>query len=770
MSSARWWAAAACLFAVAVTALVCVLALFDGLPTADAVASVVGAAAGVGSFLLAGVAVVVSLRQAGGPEDARVAQALNYLARVVHRQWTDEAAIRHVLDPDPIKVEWELTARPVSASMSVVFRRAERVSPRGGARELTTLFRRLPRHQLVLLGEPGAGKSALTILLAVGLTENREADRRALVPAIIPIGGWDPDREHLDAFVVAALTREYPFLRADAGHGATIAERLLLDGAVVPVLDGLDEIPPALQAAAFAAVNRAFAGDRPMVLTCRGEEYQRAVEETGQLLPAAAVVEIAPLRVPEIIKYLSAGSVQTTDRWQPVFTHLRKRPRGPLAEALSTPLFVTLARTVFVEPTSEPSTLLAYTDRRAAEDWLLDQFLPAAYRKHPAIRLSGVTTKGIRARHYPLSRARTWLRFLAVHMSAAHTRDLVWWNLASTLPARGVGIAMAALITLPLLGLATVFLPLQYALIAWLPVAVVVGVSAGASVNAGAPQTLTWRLDRSRLRDARPELLLVVIFSVGLFSANGYPGAGIAAAVAGVLLLVVPGCLVASSDTRRAVLPSRVLRQDRLAMIGMTVAVTLLGGAGLALVLTLAGASTKTALGGVLIGLVVGLIFASGGSYGIFLVVRTWLALRRDLPWRLQRFLDDAHQREILRRVGVLWQFRHARLQDRLAGMEFNPGEAQETILVSPSEAEQPAAVRMPPMRERIKWALGALAIGIGIIGVLLWRGWATRNALLTGGTAALALAVMAFYSHDPPEQESVEPDDPAPPEQRANF
>ncbi|MFJ1540022.1 hypothetical protein ACIODS_15900 [Micromonospora chalcea] len=36
-------------------------------------------------------------------------------------------------------------------------------------------------------------------------------------------------------------------------------------------------------------------------------------------------------------------------------------------------------------------------------------------------------------------------------------------------------------------------------------------------------------------------------------------------------------------------------------------------------------------------------------------------------PPRLLRFLDDAHRRSVLRTVGPVHQFRHARLQDCLA-------------------------------------------------------------------------------------------------------
>ena len=54
-------------------------------------------------------------------------------------------------------------------------------------------------------------------------------------------------------------------------------------------------------------------------------------------------------------------------------------------------------------------------------------------------------------------------------------------------------------------------------------------------------------------------------------------------------------------------------------------------------------------------------------------IVRAWLALRRQLPWRFMKFLEDAHQRGVLRQVGAVYQFRHIELQHRLANR--NEGE-----------------------------------------------------------------------------------------------
>jgi hypothetical protein len=63
-------------------------------------------------------------------------------------------------------------------------------------------------------------------------------------------------------------------------------------------------------------------------------------------------------------------------------------------------------------------------------------------------------------------------------------------------------------------------------------------------------------------------------------------------------------------------------------------------------------------------------------SWGRFTLVRAWLALRRELPWRLMGFLDDAYDRGILRRSGAVHQFRHLRLQERLAADHSAPDTA----------------------------------------------------------------------------------------------
>ncbi len=96
---------------------------------------------------------------------------------------------------------------------------------------------------------------------------------------------------------------------------------------------------------------------------------------------------------------------------------------------------------------------------------------------------------------------------------------------------------------------------------------------------------------------------------------------------------------------------------------------------------------------GVASGLIVGLTF---GFYHAaspeFRIITWWLALRGKTPWRFRRFLDRAYDLTVLRQVGAAYQFRHIKLQERLA--ERYRGATAET----PASQKSGAAEKAPPV------------------------------------------------------------------------
>jgi hypothetical protein len=324
------------------------------------------------------------------PARSALDRAAAELAVAIVRQWRAEAEIRSLHRPEPVQLTWSSTERHVAArARAVLGERAggcrNRLTLSGDLTDVVAGFRQVPARQLVVLGEPGAGKSVLAILLTLGLLADPPPGEP--VPVLLPLASWNPRREHLHGWLARKLVEEYPGLANTDAYGEDAALRLVLEGRVIPVLDGLDEIPSELDAAAIDALDQAVAGGRPLVVTCRSADYERAVSQAGTFLARAAVVEIEPVEIEDAIEFLTARQRLGETRWEQVIERLRQDPDGALAQALRTPLMVDLARTAFAHPATDPGELCDTTrfpDRAAIEGHLLDAYLPAVYACRPA--------------------------------------------------------------------------------------------------------------------------------------------------------------------------------------------------------------------------------------------------------------------------------------------------------------------------------------------------------------------------------------------------
>ncbi|MFC5103266.1 BTAD domain-containing putative transcriptional regulator [Kibdelosporangium philippinense] len=354
-------------------------------------------------------------------------RAARELAEMVHRQWTKEAG--SLRRPNPLSVRWSITGRPVAAEEPVS-------AARGDFTQLVRTFRTSPSRQMVVLGEPGAGKTVLALLLTLALLERTRAGDP--VPVLLTASSWDPRTEHVHSWLARRLTEEYPALGGEAA-------RLVSDGRITLILDGLDEMPEALHADAINALDH-VSGD--LVLTCRTTEYEAAVARGGVLLTKATVVEIEPVQPADATAFLLSAGPPARKRWQPVLDQLR--PELPLAQALTSPLMVTLARTVYTATTTDPAELLdeaRFPTRAAIEDHLLEAFIPTAYTSQPAPPEAAL-------RQYPPEQAQTWLRFLARQLNRSDSHDIAWWELlrAVSRPARTLLVGLASAVAFGLAG------------------------------------------------------------------------------------------------------------------------------------------------------------------------------------------------------------------------------------------------------------------------------------------------------------------------------
>lgn len=241
-------------------------------------------------------------------------------------------------------------------------------------------------HELLILGEPGTGKSTLLVQLAQNLVEQAEQDVTRPLPIYLPLSSWAAKQLPFQEWLSEQVSLIYDVPRQFSQHWVREEGLLLL-------LDGLDEMEASACTACIAAIN-AYHHDHlhPLVVCSRTEEYADAAASERFTLQYAVVVQaLTPVQV-------DAYLVQAGQQLAALRAALRKN--STLAALATTPLMLHIL-------------MLTYHGTSV-------QQLP---QKEDLLRLQiwtdyveyMVERKGD-TKHYPLNQTTTWLSWLARQM------------------------------------------------------------------------------------------------------------------------------------------------------------------------------------------------------------------------------------------------------------------------------------------------------------------------------------------------------------------
>ncbi|WP_314220772.1 NACHT and WD40 repeat domain-containing protein [Streptomyces zaehneri] len=665
------------------------------------------------------------------PPPASEGELADILAETLRGQWDDEVGARRLRDPSVIPLAWSATERSVAdtpdaiAGSSGTRIRGQALAGRlhGGfdeaIRRLGDGYRQIPSGRLVVLGEPGAGKTVLAVMLVLGLLESRESG--ATVPVLLSVSSWDPVSESLDDWIVQSLATAYYNGRPE------IPRRLLDHRLLLPVLDGLDEMPESARRSAVRGINLACGDGRGVVVTCRSAEYEDVIAGGAPVLRRAPVVEVRPVPAPDARAYLNAVEWPEATDWSEVYERLETEPDSAVSMALSTPLMLSLARTVYQHCPEDPGGLLGHNSRHEVEDHLVDRVVLAAYAPR---QVPGDVAPADPHWRVQADQAERWLTYLARYLHQHRERDLTWWLMSGRLLSRWVGPAIG-------IGLGMLVMLVVCALATLVPGTMTDDVLAfGASTGGGfavlamfiwfaAPQrppgrrSFAVRGSLARLRrgyatglglTAIPALPLMAAAAVAVSIESGWSALAVRNYLGGLTFLLALassiGLALAVHDWLDAP-PERSVRADPLDFLVQdrksSLTAALCAGAVLslsaipllAIVLladfvivalatgwsnepliaeTVAGLTPDDLGGGLIVmvfvcgaGVVLALLILLTRAWPRFLLTRLVLGAQRRLPWQLMRFLADARQRQLLRQSGGTYQFRHVRLQERLA-------------------------------------------------------------------------------------------------------
>ena len=246
--------------------------------------------------------------------------------------------------------------------------------------------------KLLILGLPGAGKTVALVQLARELVVRAERDLGESIPVLLNLSSWSGDKS-ISEWLVEELKLKYG-IRKEYGTKWR-------DECLVPLLDGLDELPATRQEPCVRSINLFLRDHRPahLVVCCRVAEY----ENLGTRLQLNGAIRLLPFHDEQIREYLARAGCQ--DLWKSISDD----PES--LELARSPLFLGMMASAHDEMSREAWPSVASGSER--RDHLFD-----LYARHLLLR------EGASGR-YSATRTTRWLARLAAMLQRQGQSDFL---------------------------------------------------------------------------------------------------------------------------------------------------------------------------------------------------------------------------------------------------------------------------------------------------------------------------------------------------------
>ena len=278
-------------------------------------------------------------------------------------------------EPDKVDHPWRTVLQEAASKREV---------PAGTS--ITELFDRLD-GKLLILGAPGAGKTTLLLELARDLVARARQDSQHAIPLVFNLSTWASQRQPLDKWLTIELNQRYDV-------PSKLATAWVEADAILPLLDGLDEVAPNQRDACVEAINtyRQKRGLVQLAVCSRVEEYGRLADKLR--LEGAALIQ--PLTQQTVDAYLrEIGRPLAAVR-------IALKDDPALWELLDSPLLLSIVAIAFKD--KAPAKVRSASTLEQRRRQLFDDYIAAMFER--------------RSKDVPFTRQQTskWISWLAAQM------------------------------------------------------------------------------------------------------------------------------------------------------------------------------------------------------------------------------------------------------------------------------------------------------------------------------------------------------------------
>jgi len=243
---------------------------------------------------------------------------------------------------------------------------------------------------LLILGEPGSGKTITLLKLVQGLLARTEADLQQPIPVVLNLSSWARKTQTIAQWLVQELLEKYQVSKA-LGKTWVETEALIL------LLDGLDEVKAEQRNACVQALNQFMRthGTTELVVCCRLQDYQAIADR----LMLRSAICIQPLTSDQIEQYFVQAGEQLASLKEVL--HQNEELQGLATSPLMLSIMSLAYQGSNQKDVIQGGTLENYRQR------LFDTYIDRMFQRR------GTT------QHYSRQKAQYWLVWLAQRMTAA---------------------------------------------------------------------------------------------------------------------------------------------------------------------------------------------------------------------------------------------------------------------------------------------------------------------------------------------------------------